>query len=156
MAPIQPVVNVLDLTNMSTLCSKAPNLQAPRHMFHILLLHQVPTTPILQNAFLCILWTRAILWTSGTLYTWKVGEDLCFERSLKKIKRGLEIWQQQHSQNLEERISEVKDRISTLDALGEDVYLEVEKLKELYSLTFNLFTLLKLNTSKQWQPSRFI
>lgn len=46
------------------------------------------------------------------------------------------------------------DLISFLDSKGEDFDLEVEELEELHSLSKNLFSLSKINTSKHGQQSR--
>ncbi|RHN78462.1 hypothetical protein MtrunA17_Chr1g0165851 [Medicago truncatula] len=72
------------------------------------------------------------------------------KEKLKNIKGCLKLWHQQHFQNFDGNISEVKDRISTLDTRGEDFDLMAKELKDLYSLTSNLFTLCKLNSSKLW------
>lgn len=40
------------------------------------------------------------------------------KQKLKKIKTCLKEWHQQHSQNLEGKMTEVKNKISQLDSLG--------------------------------------
>ncbi|KEH22893.1 transmembrane protein, putative [Medicago truncatula] len=57
--------------------------------------------------------------------------------------------------NSKGRISEVKENISALDTRGVDVNLESEEIEELHSLTSNLFTLSKLNTSKHRHQEKF-
>lgn len=76
------------------------------------------------------------------------------KEKLKLIKASLKIWHQQHTHNLESRIKDVKDRITSLDHKGEAHVLDMEEVEELHSLSAILFSMAKINTSLQLQKSR--
>jgi len=78
------------------------------------------------------------------------------KEKLKLIKGNLNTWHQNHTQNLEGRLSNVQDRIAFLDAKGEDDDLLHEEIEELHSLSANFHSLSRINTSMQWQKSRLL
>ena len=78
------------------------------------------------------------------------------KEKLKMIKGNLHTWHQNHTQNLEGRLSNVQDRIAFLDAKGEDADLLHEEIEELHSLSANYHSLSRINTSMQWQKSRLL
>ncbi|XP_024634517.1 uncharacterized protein [Medicago truncatula] len=69
---------------------------------------------------------------------------------------NLNTWHQNHTQNLEGRLSNVQDWIAFLDVKGEDDDLLLEEIEELHSLSANLCSLSRINTSMQWQKSRLL
>ena len=78
------------------------------------------------------------------------------KEKLKMIKGNLHTWHQNHTQNLEGRLSNVQDRIAFLDAKGEDDDLLHEEIEELHSLSANFHSLSRTNTTMQWQNSRLL
>jgi hypothetical protein len=72
------------------------------------------------------------------------------------IKGSLNNWHQNHTQNLEGRINDLQERISILDAKGEQVDLLLEEVEELHSLSANFHSLSHINTNMQWQKSRLL
>jgi len=76
------------------------------------------------------------------------------KEKLKLIKGSLKVWHHNHTKKLEGRIIELQDRLASLDSKGEEFDLEVDKIEELHSISANLFSLSKINTSMQWQESR--
>jgi len=73
---------------------------------------------------------------------------------LKMIKESLKVWHQQHSKNIEGRILEVKNRMSSLDIKGEEAELVEEETRELHDLSINLHSLSRVHTSMSWQKAR--
>ncbi|CAI8616530.1 unnamed protein product [Vicia faba] len=76
------------------------------------------------------------------------------KEKLRLIKGRLRWWHQQHSQNLERKISQVNERIKSLDVKVEQLTLEEGGEVELHDLSVELLSLSKLNSSIQWQKSR--
>jgi len=76
------------------------------------------------------------------------------KEKLKLIKDRLKVWHQNHTQNLDVHIKQVKKRNSSLDIKGEVHHLDVVRLEELHSLSSNLMSLSKLYLSILWQNSR--
>ena len=72
---------------------------------------------------------------------------------MKLIKGSLNTWHQNHTQNLEGRLSNVQDRISFLDVEGEEDDLLLEEIEELHSLLVEFRSLSRINTDMQWQKS---
>jgi len=78
------------------------------------------------------------------------------KEKLKMIKGSLNTWHQNHTQNLEGRLSNVQDRISFLDAKGEEDDLILEEIEKLHSLSSDFLSLSRINTNMQWQKSRLL
>jgi hypothetical protein len=78
------------------------------------------------------------------------------KEKLKLIKRSLQIWHQTHTQNLDGRIRDLQDRISTQDAKREEYDLDLEEVEELHSLSDNLHSLSRINNNIHWQKSRLL
>ena len=76
------------------------------------------------------------------------------KQKLKMMKASLKEWHQQHSHNMESKISEVKNRLSFLDSKGEVNVLLEEEVKELHHLSVNLHSMSRVQNSINWQKSR--
>jgi exonuclease III len=76
------------------------------------------------------------------------------KQKLKLMKFSLKEWHQQHFQNMESRMVEVKNKISVLDAKAELSALLVEEVEELHELSVNLHSMARLHNSINWQNSR--
>ena len=72
------------------------------------------------------------------------------------IKGSLKIWHETHTLNLDGRIRDRQDRISTLDTKGEEYDLDLEEVEELHSLSDNLHSLSRINNNIHWQKSRLL
>jgi len=72
------------------------------------------------------------------------------------IKGSLNTLHLNHTQNLEGRLTNVQDRISFLDAKGEEDDLLLEEIEELHSLSSDFRSLSRINTNMQWQKSRLL
>jgi len=70
------------------------------------------------------------------------------------MKVSLQEWHRQHSQNLNGKITTVKNRMSILDLKGETSVLQDVELAELRDLSFNLHSLARAQNSINWQKSR--
>jgi len=70
------------------------------------------------------------------------------------IKCCLKEWHQQHSKNIEGKILNVKNRISSLDLKGEECDLLAEETEELRDLSVELHSLSRMHTSMNWQKAR--
>jgi len=75
-------------------------------------------------------------------------------QKLKLMKMSLKEWHQQHSQNLNGKITTVKNRISLLDSKGEMFVLHADEMTELHDLSLNLHSLSRAQNSINWQKSR--
>jgi len=75
---------------------------------------------------------------------------------LRMIKCCLKEWHQQHSKNIEGKILDVKNRISSLDLKGEECDLLEEESEELRDLSVELHSLSRVHTSMNWQKARFV
>jgi len=60
------------------------------------------------------------------------------KEKLKVIKVFLKDWHQQHSQNMDGKIMEVKNQMSFLDSKGEETDLMEDEMVELRELSVNL------------------
>lgn len=67
---------------------------------------------------------------------------------------ALKEWHQRHSKNLPVRISNLKDRISTIELKGESALLGDDEIEELHGYSEELFSLARVNSSFCWQQSR--
>jgi hypothetical protein len=90
-------------------------------------------------------------WGSYDLHGWG---GYVLKEKLKLIKGGLKEWHQQHSQNLEGKLQEVKDRMASLDSKGESSDLLLEEVEELRGLSINLHSLSLVHSSMCWQKAR--
>lgn len=72
------------------------------------------------------------------------------------IKGSLRIWHHKHTQNFEGRISDLQDRISSLDAKREDFDLDLEEIEELHAIFDNSHSLFRINSNMHWQKSRLL
>jgi len=70
------------------------------------------------------------------------------KEKLNLIKGCMEIWHKNHTKNLEGKMKNMKDRISSLDSRVEE-----EDVEGLQSLSANLFSIAKTYTSMYWQKS---
>jgi len=70
------------------------------------------------------------------------------------IKVALREWHQTHYQNIPARISSVKGCISVLDEKGELSILGEEEVEELHSLSAEIHSLSRIQSSICWQQSR--
>jgi phage antirepressor YoqD-like protein len=70
------------------------------------------------------------------------------------MKSSLKEWHQQHSQNMEGKITAAKPRISYFDSKAETDMLAEEEVKELQDLSVNLHSLSRVQSSINWQKSR--
>jgi len=73
---------------------------------------------------------------------------------LKMIKNSLKVWHQQNSKNIEAKIVEVKNRMSSLDSKGEESDLLEDESKEICELSVELNSLSRVHTSMNWQKAR--
>jgi len=73
---------------------------------------------------------------------------------LKRLKICLKEWHNQHFQNLDCRLAEVKNKISLLDSKAEVSVLSKVEVKELHDLSINLHSLARIQNSVNWQKSR--
>jgi len=62
-------------------------------------------------------------------------------KKLKMMKASIKEWHHHHSQNLNGKITTIKNRISCLDLKGESSVLHDDEIAELHELSFNLHTL---------------
>jgi len=69
------------------------------------------------------------------------------KQKLKMLKNSLKEWHQTHSQNLEGKMKEVKDRISVLDSKVELNVLHADEVAELQNLSVNLHSLARVHNS---------
>lgn len=90
-------------------------------------------------------------WRSFDLQGWG---GFVLRQKLKLLKNSLKEWHQQHSQNMEGKITEVKKRISYLDSKGETSALIEDEMKELHDLSANLHSMARINNSINWQKAR--
>jgi hypothetical protein len=70
------------------------------------------------------------------------------------MKACLKEWHYQHTQNMDGKMSEVKNQIAILDAKGELLDLQDVEVRELHDLTVNLHVMARTQSSIQWQKSR--
>jgi hypothetical protein len=91
-------------------------------------------------------------WASFNITGWG---GFVLKQKLKLMKSRLKKWHYRHSQNLEGKIMEFKNRISVLDAKGEAETLLEEEFEELHNLSVQLHSTARIQTSIRWQNSRF-
>jgi len=70
------------------------------------------------------------------------------------MKASLKEWHQQHSQNMEGKILEVKNIISCFDSKGEVSTLLDDEVQELHDLSVNFHSLARAQNSINWQKAR--
>ena len=80
----------------------------------------------------------------------------CFvlKQKLKMIKLSLKDWHQRHSQNMEGKISSVKNHIFFFDSKAETSKLLEEEVNEIHELSVNLHSLSRVQCSMNWQKSQ--
>jgi len=76
------------------------------------------------------------------------------KHKLKLMKASLKEWHQHHSQNLDGKLKEVKNRVTMLDSKAEGTVLIEEELEELHDLSVNMHSLARVQNSINWQMSR--
>jgi hypothetical protein len=84
----------------------------------------------------------------------QVWGGFVLKRKLKMMKTSLKDWHHQHCQNLDGRMSEVKNKIALLDEKGELSVLLEEEVQELHDLSVNLHSMARTQNSINWQKSR--
>jgi len=72
---------------------------------------------------------------------------------LKMIKVALKEWHAAHSKNLSGRIKSLKERQAELDGKGEVEALSALEIEELHTVSSNIHSLARVNTSIVWQQS---
>jgi len=65
------------------------------------------------------------------------------------IKGSLRIWHQNHTQNLDDRISELQDHISSLADEGDEYDLDLKEVEELHFPSANFHYLSRINNNIQ-------
>jgi len=90
-------------------------------------------------------------WTSFQVQGWG---GYVLRQKLKMIKNSLKEWHRQHSQNLEGKMSKVKDRISYFDSKGEVAPLSDVEMEELHDLSANFHPMARISNSINWQKAR--
>lgn len=90
-------------------------------------------------------------WASFNIDGWG---GYVLKQKLKFLKNSLKEWHCLHSQNLEGKMAEVKDRIAVLDAKGESFLLQDNEVIELHGLSANYHSLARVHNSICWQKSR--
>jgi hypothetical protein len=91
-------------------------------------------------------------WSSFDVHGWG---GYVLKHKLKMIKINLKEWHQRHSQNMEGKITSVKNRILFFDSKAEADMLLEEEVKELQELSVNLHSLSRIQCSISWQKSQF-
>jgi len=89
-------------------------------------------------------------WGTFDLHGWG---GYVLRHKLKLMKMSLKEWHQQHSQNLNGKITTVKNQISLLDSKGEMSVLHDDEMTELHDLSLNLHSLSQAQNSINWQKS---
>jgi len=90
-------------------------------------------------------------WGSFHLHGWG---GFILRQNLKLMKTSLKEWHLQHSQNLDGKITTIKNRILILDSKGELSELHDDEIAELHDLSLNLHSLAQAHNSIIWQISR--
>jgi exonuclease III len=90
-------------------------------------------------------------WGSFSCQGWS---SYVLQQKFKMLKNCLKDWHYQHSQNLESKILEVKNKIAVLDSKGEVSVLHGEEVSELHDLSVKLHSLARTQSSINWQMSR--
>jgi len=70
------------------------------------------------------------------------------------IKVALKEWHAAHSKNLPGRIKSLKERQVELDGKGEEEALSALEIEELHTVSSDIHSLARVNTSIVWQQSR--
>ncbi|GAU51172.1 hypothetical protein TSUD_412070 [Trifolium subterraneum] len=78
------------------------------------------------------------------------------KEKLKLIKLALKEWHNTHARNLPGRINDLKVRLSVLDSKGGEEELTDEEMAEFRSISFDIHSLSRVNTSISWQQSRIL
>jgi len=73
---------------------------------------------------------------------------------LKMMKFRLKEWHYQHSQNLNGKMVEIKNRMVVLDEKGETESLLEEETEELHNISFQLRSSARVQNNINWQKSR--
>lgn len=76
------------------------------------------------------------------------------KQKLKLIKTCLKDWHQQHFQNMDGRMMEIKNKMSHLDVKAEMSALSDDEVDELHELFVNLHSMAQVQNSVNWQKSR--
>ena len=90
-------------------------------------------------------------WRSYNLHGWG---GYVLKDKLKLIKGGLRECHQEYSQNLEDKLRVIKDKMASLDLKGELSELLLEEVAELQELSLNFHSLLRVQSSMYWQKAR--
>jgi len=90
-------------------------------------------------------------WSSFNIQGWG---SFVLKQKFKLIKACIKEWHQSHTQNMEGKILEAKNRISFLDSKGETLVLHDEEVQELHELSVSLHSMARTQTSINWQESR--
>jgi len=75
-------------------------------------------------------------------------------KKLKMLKSNVNEWHQQHSKNLDGKISSAKNRMALLDLKAEETLLHEDEMEELHSLSVNLHSLVRVQNNMNWQKLR--
>ena len=76
------------------------------------------------------------------------------KEKFKLIKLALKEWHESHTLNLPASVVTLKDSLAVFDGKGEVEDLSDGERDELYSISANIHSLSRLNTSIYWQQSR--
>jgi len=90
-------------------------------------------------------------WLSFDIFGWGGYVLKC---KLKLMKASLKEWHQNHSQNLDGQLLEVKNCIEHLDAKAKGTVLLEAEMEELHDLSVNMHSLARAQNSISWQKSR--
>jgi len=90
-------------------------------------------------------------WVSINVTGWG---GFVLRHKLKMMKSRLKEWHYQHSQNLDGKIMEFKNRIDVLDEKGETEALQEAEVEELHNLSFQLHSSAQVQNNINWQKSR--
>jgi exonuclease III len=90
-------------------------------------------------------------WGTFTCQGWG---GFVLKQKLKMMKASLKEWHSKHFQNLDGRMSEVKNKMAWLDEKGESSALAEEEVNELHDLSVKLHSLSQIQNSMNWQKSR--
>jgi len=91
-------------------------------------------------------------WGSFQVQRW--GSYVLRQKFKMIHKNSLKEWHRQHSQNMEGKMTEVKNRVSYLVSKGEVSALCDEEVMELHELSANLHSMARIHNSINWQKAR--
>lgn len=104
-------------------------------------------------------WQDMSRYTQFVCYKWKSFQldgwaDYVAKEKLKLIKATLKEWHYLHAKNIPARLDSLKICLSKYDEKGEDAGLSPEEIADMRSVTHEIFSVSRVNTSISWQQSR--